>query len=455
MRGGKALWAILIIAFVLRAAAGLSLDPAQPYIVAGNDSAWYLANGYTLITGDQPANGIVTKPETLEQPPIYFLFVGIPQALFAPESAIIVIRLLQSLVSAIVVYFVYRMALLIGGRGAGLTAAVITAIAPALVIEATQIKTETLYIFFLTGGIWALVEGISRSKQGASKTEAGNAVPLWGRSTAWYVAAGDLFALAALTRAVFIAFPLLAAVVLLIIFGWRTGWRKILLVVMAYLSIMLVWTAYNFAAYQRVVFGGYGLMSFVYHGAAGWDGNRETDEQLGITGAEGENADAIIADAAQQAILSNIPAYLQHRVSELASAGLQPHATEYFGGESLKNLVVSWLQSDRSFSGLSAVVSAEAFWPKLTLYIFHFGALLFGAIGLIAARQQWRLWLPLVAFIVYTLAVHFVLYALPRYLFPMMPLWWTLAGVGLMACWKAARKALSPTPLPQGDGISS
>lgn len=437
MRGGKALWAILIIAFLLRVAAGLSLDPAQPYIVVSDDAAWYLANGYTLITGDQPANGIVTKPETLEQPPIYFLFIGIPQSLFSPEMAIIVIRLLQALASTAVVYFSYRMALLIGGRGAGLTAAVITAIAPALVLEAAQIKTETLYIFFLTGGIWALVEGISRSKQGANKTEAADTVPVWGRNIVWFVVAGDLFALAALTRAVFIVFPLLAAVVLLIVFGGRVGWRKVLLMATAYLSIMLIWTVYNYAAHGRLVFGGYGVASFVYHGAAGWDGNRETDAQLGITGAEGENADAIIANAAQEAIMSDIPAYLQHRVRELTGALIQPHATEYFGGESLKNLLAGWLQSDRSFSGLVTITQADAFWPKLALYIFHFGALFLGVIGVIAARKQWRVWLPLAAFIAYTLAVHFVLYALPRYLFPIMPLWWALAGVGLAACWKA------------------
>lgn len=438
MRGSKALWAILILAFVLRAAVGLSLDAAQPYVEIGGDSAWYLANGYSLVTGEQPASGILTKPETLEQPPIYFLFIGIPQALFSPETAIIVIRLLQALVSTAVVYFAYRMAFLIGGRGAGRTAAAITAIAPALVLEAAQIKTETLYIFFLTGGIWALVEGISRSKRGTGETAA------WGKYAAWWVVAGDFFALAALTRAVFVAFPLLAALILILIFGWRTGWRKALFVGMAYLSIMLVWTAYNMAVNQRLIFGGYGLMSFVYHGAAGWDGNTEADEQLGITGAEGENASAIIANAAQDAILSDIPAYLRHRVSELTGAILQPHATEYFGGESLKNLLAQWLQADRSASGLAALLSADAFWPKLALYVFHFSAFLFGAIGLLTARQQWRLWLPLVAFIAYTLAVHFVLYALPRYLFPMLPLWWALAGVGLAACWKALTRARFP-----------
>ncbi|MBE2183781.1 MAG: hypothetical protein IAE89_10180 [Anaerolineae bacterium] len=438
MRGGKALWAILIIAFLLRVAVGLSLDPARPYVVASDDAAWYLANGYTLMTGDQPSNGMVTKPETLEQPPVYFVFVGIPQALFSPETAIIVIRLLQALVSTVVVYFSCRMALLIGGRGAGLTAAAITAIAPALVLEAAQIKTETLYIFFLIGGIWSLVEGVSRSKPHARE----DAAIKWTKNAVWFVVAGNFFALAALTRAVFVAFPLLAVVVLIIILGWRVGRGSVLLLVMAYLSIMLVWTVYNYAAQGRLVFGGYGFTSFVYLGAAGWDDPGAVDDQLGITGAAGENAGAIITNAAQEAILSDIPAYLGHRVQELTGALIQPHATEYFGGESLKNLVVKWLQEDGSLNGLSAVVSADAFVPKLALYGFHFGALFFGAIGLIAARKQWRVWLPLAAFIAYTLAVHFVLYALPRYLFPMMPLWWVLAGVGLAACWKA----LTPTP---------
>ena len=41
-----------------------------------------------------------------------------------------------------------------------------------------------------------------------------------------------------------------------------------------------------------------------------------------------------------------------------------------------------------------------------------------GLIGMILTRKSWRLTLPLIGFVAYTTLIHFIVLALPRYIFP-------------------------------------
>ena len=99
-------------------------------------------------------------------------------------------------------------------------------------------------------------------------------------------------------------------------------------------------------------------------------------------------------------------------------AYLQPHGTTWFSGESLRVLLLDWLRDDRSLSGLRTLIEGDAFFPKLALYLYHYGVLIFGVLGAWVTRRRWRLTLPLVGFAAYVVLAHLVLYALPRYLFP-------------------------------------
>jgi hypothetical protein len=102
----------------------------------------------------------------------------------------------------------------------------------------------------------------------------------------------------------------------------------------------------------------------------------------------------------------------------LAGAYLQPHGTTFYGGASLRDLALNWLREERSPAELIALVQSESFIPKLILYLFHYGALVAGAVGIWRTRRCWQVSLPMIGLIGYITLVHLVLYALPRYLFP-------------------------------------
>ena len=82
--------------------------------------------------------------------------------------------------------------------------------------------------------------------------------------------------------------------------------------------------------------------------------------------------------------------------------------------------------------GLVAITGIEGFWPKLIVYLVQYVGLLAGLLGLWRTRRRWRLTLPLAGFILYTLLIHLVLEAIPRYIFPTLLFWWVFAGIALV-----------------------
>jgi len=446
LRTPRAVWMILLLALALRLITNATMDTTSPYLRGGGDTGWFLAASYTFVTGQQHFNGMFIDPGVLGQPPVFYLALGIPQALTDPQTAIVIIRVTQALAGTLAVYFGFRLAQLIGGRLAGMLAALILAIAPALVLESAQIKTETLYICFVMGGIWLMAEALARLRP-TRWLQATLGWKLWAIVTLGAV----LLGLAAMTRAVFILYPVGLAAALLIVGGPRRSWRMAMLLTAVYVAVISSWTIYNLIAYQRLIVGGNGLSAFIYLGAMGWDGFAEVDERLGVTGAEGENPEQMMAQAAQSTIFGDLPGYIARRLSEWSGALLQPHGTEYFGGASLRALALDWWRNDRSPAGLGRVTQQDAFGDKLSLYVFHYAGLVLGLIGIVLARRQWRASLPAVLFIAYTLAVHLVLLALPRYFLPILPLAWVFAAVTLAAVWRALRPAAQPSarsPMP-------
>lgn len=262
----------------------------------------------------------------------------------------------------------------------------------------------------------------------------------------WWIAAGALLGLAALTRAVFLLFPLALVVFTLFALGGRPGWKPALALLAVYAAVVLSWTAYNLVRYQRFVIAGEGLPAFLYIGATGWDDPQEVDQRLEDTLGPAENGSRSSADflnAAGSAIGADLPGYLARRLGELGSALLQPHNVELFAGASLRGMALNWWNTDRSPGGLLALTNGDGFWPKLLLYVVHYSAMILGAAGLLLTRHNWRAALPLLGFIAYTLLVHLFLLALPRYLFPIMPFVWIFAGTAV-AVWSTKQaRALS------------
>ncbi len=440
------LYGLLLLALLLRLAAGLAQDPALAYHGRSSDATWYLANGYALASGfdegylpgyasQQYPEGYPIRLRSLPTPPVYLLFVGIPQTLISPTGAVIAIRILQALLGTVAVYLAYRLArTLSGSSGVGLIAAGVLAVSPAFVMESGQITTETVYIFLVTAALAVYVEHLRDS---------------WG----WLALAALLLGMATLTRALLLLFPLGLVLHLLLVYGLRAGFKRVVVLLGVYTLVVGSWTAYNLARWDRWVIGGEGFAAFLYLGAteSGWQGPDATDAALAQSGdlpPETSDQQDVYLENAQALIRSDPLGYAQRRVSQLADALIQPHGTLLFGGASVRDLLADWLREDRSLAGLSALMQAPGFWQKLGLYIFHYVGLGFGIVGLWMSRSRWRLSLPLAGFILYTILIHLVLDAIPRYLFPTQVFWWVYASLPLallVRSWRGRKPAVDPT----------
>lgn len=414
--------ALLAAALIVRLIFGLAQDPVAPFERQGGDSWWYLVNGDALVSGRSP-DDVKVDPSRLPTPPGYLLLLGGAQALFGPSAgAVIAVRVVQAALSTLICWCGWRIAYRLTGREAvGLLAALILTVSPAFIIESASILSETLYMALLALGLTASVELIARALADPQRAGALRQATL----------AGAWFGLAALTRAPILLFPVGVAIHLLIVFGLRRGWRHVLVLLVVYAAVVSTWTFYNAARWGRWVIAADGFAAFLYVGATGWEGPQAVDERLGST--DGGASDQQFIDAAAQSITADPLAYVRRRSLELVEAFLQPHGTVFFGGESLRDLALRWLREDRSLDGLLAVFRADAFAQKALLYIFHFGALFFGMVGMWRTRRNWRISLILIGVIVYTLLVHLFLLALPRYLFPTALCWILFAAAALPA----------------------
>ncbi len=455
----RPLYVLLALALVLRLAYGLAQDHQRVFSDTGGDSGWYLRNGYQLVTDTLPAS-----PPTA---PLYLLFIGSAQAFFPQNMAVVVIRVAQALMGAATCYFAYRLACILSrDERAGLLAAGALAISPVFVIEPAQMQTETLYLFLVTGALLVYVTLIQRRSAFSDNEQNGGATEGSPRGIAptrakWLptiILLALLLGMATLTRAVLLLFPLGLAAHMVIVWGWRAGLKRAAVMLAVYTLLVSIWTAYNAVRWNRLVIGAEGYISFVYVGAVGWQDPYQLDENLmedvpELAEAErltGDVRDSAYTQAAADAISRDPVGWIRRRVTELASAYLQPHGTAFFPGESLKQMADDWLQHDRSLAGLLDLTRGDAFWPKLSIYLFHYAGLLFGLAGMWRCRQQWRTALPLVGFVLYTTLVHLPLLAIPRYLFPTEVIWWVFASVaisGQLSAFSKNRMLKAETPL--------
>lgn len=435
---------IVALAFAARLFYGLTLDPLAPYADRGSDTAWYLETGLTMVNGGDMSH--------LTPPPLYILVIGLWQKVLPGLGATVAIRFMQAALSALTVWIVYRITLRLYSRSrrikdaeaiegslsavipaerAALIAAAWMAASPAFILESGAITTETLFMTLLLGGLAVyLIQALERKTPWAG-----------------LILAGVLLGLATLTRAVLLLFPLGLVGHWLFVHHFRgpLAWKGAATLLLAYSLTVSTWTIYSWAKYERFVIAGDGFAAFLYVGATGWDDPQVVDQRLAeaTDGNPDENRQQNYTNAAADSISANPGGYLRRRVSELAGSILQPYGTTYFSGPSLRQLAADWwrgqptslrglmnhwLWEPRSTAGLAALTREEAFWPKLTLYLFHYPALILGAVGMWLSRRQWRSSLVLIGYIVYTLLVHLILLALPRYIFPTVPLWIAFAA---------------------------
>ena len=424
-------------AFLLRLLYGASLATETPYIERGGDEYRYLKLGYDLTTGrsyseiglsNAPlyalALGLILRPFLLphsgEEAAAIHAGDALPPELLRDAAAPIrLARALGAALGAALVWLGHRGALLLSGnaRAAAITALAL-AFGPVFILEAAVIGSEMLYIACLCAAIVALLAAAA----------AENARPA---ATCLLALSGVLFGLATLTRQPSLLMPPLFAALWL----WR-GRRAALAPATALLAgfavVLAGWALYAQLAWGRpMLVSDASIGALLFRGASGGGSMYEVDEQTGaLTGSDEERLP--YEEAAWALIREDPLGYLARRGQALLSAIIQPHGTLHFSGPSIRALLADWLRGDGA--GLPDITRADGFWGKAALWLSHLAALGGGLAG------GWRLWrrarhrfaLAIVALaIAYTIAIHFLLEANARYLFPNEPLWWLLAGGAL------------------------
>lgn len=441
-RGAWLLRAILLLGMVLRVAYALEQPTLEQYTGAGGgDSSGYLASGAGFFSGKEHGwiRDIPFYNSNLKPAPLYVIFVGVFQVFLPDHEAIIAIRLVQCLASIATALMAFRLATIVSGKAlAGLIAASLVALHPAFVAEPAQIGTETLYIFFLALGLASYIETIAGFADGWRGSRIGEASLL--------ALSAAAFGMATLTRGVSALFP----VVLLLHLFWLSrrkvlrGWRsRALLLLIVYAAVVSTWTVYNLVSWNRFIIISDQMMGALWRGAERNDGTPEHNDRLLLEGVEVNTPPGCEVDCKYNhstatyvskiaAIVSaDLGGYLALRFEELAYSILQPHGTTPFGDISVVGAGREWLFEDRSLEGFARVLQIEGFAIKLTFWIFHYVGIGFGLLGMLSSRNRWVTAAPLVGFLLYTIAVHFFLLALPRYLFPVELVWVVFAGIAL------------------------
>lgn len=442
------LWVILLAGLLLRLAYAAGQPTIESFNRAGGDSGWFLAVGWGFFSGQEHGwiRDIPFTNATIPTPPLYIIFCGVFQQFLGEHETVVVIRLLQCLASAATAYLVFRIGSVIGGTRAGIAGAALAAFHPALIFEPANIATETLYIFFLSCGLWLYVEyfvvgSSERTKTGLSPRSA-------------LLLTAIALALATLTRAVAVLFPLGLALHMRLLHRHKLirNWRQsVTLLLTVYLAILSTWTVHNLALWDRFVFVSDRLLPAVWRGLESEDGSPQQNDALLLAGEEADIPEGCVDDCRYHhpaelylerigELLGENPASLiALRAKELAYSLLQPHGTAELGNVSIREAAANWLSGSRSLAGLIEITRIEGFAIKLATWIFHITGIGFGLAGMIMLRKRWPVSLPVMGFAFYTVLAHTVLLALPRYMFAIEVIWLILAGCALVAIFDRRR----------------
>lgn len=419
--------AVLAAGGAARLAVLLLLDP-QTW-VAGGDTPFYARQGWLLAHGLAPLFAPVA--------PAYTWLVAAAWACCpghglpgpdgpVPAAVLTLVRLAQVAASLGTAWIAWRLARRFGGSGRAAAATCAgLALGPAFVLEPFRVRTETLFLLLLVAALLLWDDARRRAR-----------TP---------IAAGLVFGLAALVRPVVVGIPLLLAGGMAVAGRGPAHGRRAAGFALAFVAVLAPWSV-SLAVHTGSWFPR-GLAANLWIGSVGdgrWQGRDATDAMReGFAG----GPDDYLGETFE--VVARSPGrWLATRARNLSAALVQPHFAPDLPGPSTRRGFAEWWRGDREPAGLVRLLSPPAARLKLALYLLHWLAIVGGLAGLLRRRRQWRELLPLWVVVLYFPAVHLLLTALPRYLFPIQPALWIAVALLLAPGAAPARGAGTG----EGDG---
>ncbi len=406
------LWLVglLLVALVLRLGWVLLVDP-EPKL-KGGDGPFYLH------LGDQIANGRGLRygEPVAVVGPVYPAYLAGLQLLFGKVWVVAGARVGQAIIGAVLTALLFALGRRWKGPRVGLVAAGLAAVDFRLIVESGSIYTESLLSTLLMLSLWLYVLSLERGRMH------------------WWVLTGVVIGVAALTRGVVQLLPL---ALLAHLGAQRTGrgiWRGWGWLLAGFMLVVSPWMMRNWLLFGSPMISHGGAAHF-WMGARGEGRSLRKDEMLSeieTLRIEGGGADRYSYFADALGIIASDPLrFVWLRAHRMTEAYLQPFGTVtlgvVLGDESIKTML-----SRGSGYSMGEVAALPSFWPKLWIYTLHFGSIGLALFCSLARWRQWREWSLFAIPILYFSGVYMVLTIIPRYLFPIMPLYLLLAAGALV-----------------------
>lgn len=375
---------IFFISLVVRIGFVLLYPQSAPDTISYDTIAINLTRGFGYTVDGSTAH--VTRP------PLYPFFLASLYLVFGHNF--IVVRLVQALIDSITVIFIYKLGKTISGKEKiGIISALLACFYPELVAPTVFVLTETLATFLLTISMWLFIAGNKRGKISMS------------------MGGGILLGLATLCRPMTLLLPIFLFIGLLFAHRktWIICWASFSLAMMVTIA---PWTIRNYIAFKTFIPVTVGVGHNLWTGSyIPWDGDYNFKDLSDWTkikqGLSEIEADKKLKEEALRNISSAPMTYLLLCGKKFMRF--------WFGIPGSKQLLIG-----------KPVVMAF-------LYIFHYITLVLFIIGFSTQQgntSQGR-WIAMTT-IVYTTVLHSILFPIPRYRIPIIPLVLVFAGSGLV-----------------------
>lgn len=422
---------VLATALLLRLGFVL-LYPQVPPVIG--DDRMYDQVAWSLATGNGFSGGFAGQTERPGRPaqldiqgspeigigPVYPALLAVIYWVFG--HAFWVVRVAQALLGCLAVVVMYRLAADAFGAAVARLSAVLMAVYPAFIIYSGVLLTETLSVALLAVLIWMVHRAIQLSS-----------------SRRWALA-GAVAGLAVLLRE-----EILLLLPVLIGAGLWLAPNRVRLKHIAVLGLVTVLTVGVWTARNYVIFGRFILVSAhggdtLWLSAKGWSEWQYDDAELiALTaGLDYVEQNEALRREGMRIIIDDPLGYLRTCVARLPDFWLTSHTTYLVGFQET----------------FGTYYQREEYWRlavKLLLFGINLAVITLASFGISTTMrpggQPWPgvlLFLPIVV----VAAVHFFLFATPRYQVPIMPFVLVFASVGVlkMGVGRVVQLGRSPAP---------
>ena len=378
--------AVMVIAFALRFAWGISLDPHQLYFPDSrqwNGIALNFLSGHGLIV-DEGAKAL--------RPPVYSLFLSLIYFIFGKEN-LLAVRIIQALISSCTCFIVYLLAKRIFAVTTARISMAACAVYPFLIYYSGAVLTETLFIFILSL-IMLLLSG---------------------KRFMW---AGIFFGLGILCRSELIVFFFCVLAGMFIVLRKREALKRAIVMTAITGAILFPWMLRNYLVFHACVplttMGGYTFYegNSPHNSTGGPGGSLPFPDTRGMSEIE---KDRFLRQEAIRAIREN------------------PHRMTGLIWSKFKRLWNIKLNTDNPAyaSRLTVLASMISFTPVLILFI----------IGLVVSWKRRRELIYTYFLILHTTAINLVFVSSLRYRLPLEPFMIIIASHALVVISDTCRRA--------------